>query len=160
MYTKSEQLMQALSVLYNMSGTSLTIDDDGSVHVKTDQRLTDGSAIYTDYLGTHPTPLKGKTLRPAYSITLPELWNAHHVGVVAFVNNRDEDNRNNNIVFNAAHATVKDFELGVEDAVQDARPVSVSYYTVDGVRTGAPKGLSIRVARYADGTIRTDKAVR
>jgi type II secretion system protein D len=30
MYTKSEQLMQALSVLYNMTGTSLTIDDDGS----------------------------------------------------------------------------------------------------------------------------------
>lgn len=29
MYTKSEQLMQALSVLYNMTGTSLTIDDDG-----------------------------------------------------------------------------------------------------------------------------------
>ncbi|MBR4654310.1 MAG: InlB B-repeat-containing protein, partial [Kiritimatiellae bacterium] len=45
---------------------------DGSVRVKTDQRLTDGSAIYTDYLGTHPTTLKGKTLRPAYSITLPE----------------------------------------------------------------------------------------
>ncbi|MBR5681275.1 MAG: hypothetical protein IKX19_11545, partial [Clostridia bacterium] len=30
MYTKSEQLMQALAVLYNMTGTSLTIDDDGS----------------------------------------------------------------------------------------------------------------------------------
>ena len=30
MYTKSEQLMQALAVLYNMSGTSLTIDEDGS----------------------------------------------------------------------------------------------------------------------------------
>ncbi|MBQ1428794.1 MAG: InlB B-repeat-containing protein, partial [Kiritimatiellae bacterium] len=45
---------------------------EGSVRVKTDQRLTDGSAIYTDYLGTHPTTLKGKTLRPAYSITLPE----------------------------------------------------------------------------------------
>ena len=29
MYTKSEQLMQALAVLYNMSGTSLTIDTDG-----------------------------------------------------------------------------------------------------------------------------------
>ena len=29
MYTKSEQLMQALAVLYNMTGTSLTIDDDG-----------------------------------------------------------------------------------------------------------------------------------
>ena len=82
------------------------------------------------------------------------------MGVVAFVNNRDEDNRNNNIVFNAAHATVKDFELGVEDAVQDARPVSVSYYTVGGVRTDAPKGLSIRVARYADGTTRTCKTVR
>ncbi len=30
MYTKSEQLMQALAVLYNMTGTSLTIDEDGS----------------------------------------------------------------------------------------------------------------------------------
>lgn len=30
MYTKAEQLMQALAVLYNMTGTSLTIDDDGS----------------------------------------------------------------------------------------------------------------------------------
>ena len=107
-----------------------------------------------------PVTFTDGTAERTYSITLPELWNAHHVGVVAFVNNRDEDNRNNNIVFNAAHATVKDFELGVEDAVQDARPVSVSYYTVGGVRTDAPKGLSIRVARYADGTIRTDKAVR
>ena len=107
-----------------------------------------------------PVTFTDGTAERTYSIKLPELWNAHHVGVVAFVHNRDEDNRNNNIVFNAAHATVKDFELGVEDAVQDARPVSVSYYTVDGVRTDAPKGLSIRVARYADGTTRTCKAVR
>ncbi len=35
MYTKSEQLMQALSVLYNMSGTSLTIDDDGGNRTQT-----------------------------------------------------------------------------------------------------------------------------
>ncbi len=35
MYTKSEQLMQALSVLYNMTGTSLTIDDDGSNRTQT-----------------------------------------------------------------------------------------------------------------------------
>ena len=107
-----------------------------------------------------PVTFTDGTAERTYSITLPALWNAHHVGVVAFVHNRDEDNRNNNIVFNAAHATVKDFELGVEDAVQDARPVSVSYYTVDGVRTDAPKGLSIRVARYADGTTRTCKTVR
>ena len=35
MYTKSEQLMQALAVLYNMTGTSLTIDDDGSNRTQT-----------------------------------------------------------------------------------------------------------------------------
>lgn len=35
MYTKSEQLMQALSVLYNMTGTSLTIDDDGGNRTQT-----------------------------------------------------------------------------------------------------------------------------
>lgn len=35
MYTKAEQLMQALSVLYNMTGTSLTIDDDGSNRTQT-----------------------------------------------------------------------------------------------------------------------------
>ena len=112
------------------------------------------------FLVPFPVTFNDGTAERTYSITLPELWNAHHVGIVAFVHNRDEDNRNNNIVFNAAHATVKDFELGVEETVHDARPVSVSYYTVDGVRTGAPKGLSIRVAHYADGTIRTDKAVR
>ena len=35
MYTKSEQLMQALAVLYNMTGTSLTIDDDGGNRTQT-----------------------------------------------------------------------------------------------------------------------------
>ena len=35
MYTKSEQLMQALAVLYNMSGTSLTIDEDGGNRTQT-----------------------------------------------------------------------------------------------------------------------------
>ena len=35
MYTKSEQLMQALAVLYNMSGTSLTIDQDGGNRTQT-----------------------------------------------------------------------------------------------------------------------------
>ena len=35
MYTKSEQLMQALAVLYNMTGTSLTIDQDGGNRTQT-----------------------------------------------------------------------------------------------------------------------------
>ena len=35
MYTKSEQLMQALAVLYNMTGTSLTIDEDGGNRTQT-----------------------------------------------------------------------------------------------------------------------------
>ena len=45
----------------------------GGVSVKTGQRLTDGSNIYkdTDYLGPSPYALRGKTLRPAYSISLP-----------------------------------------------------------------------------------------
>ena len=44
----------------------------GFIYAKDDQRLTDGSAIYESSLGESPSALRGVTLRPAYSITLPE----------------------------------------------------------------------------------------
>ena len=44
----------------------------GSVSVNGYQTLTDGSAIYEGNLGNDPAAIAGKTLQPAYSITLPE----------------------------------------------------------------------------------------
>ncbi len=44
----------------------------GFIYAKDDQRLTDGSAIYESSLGESPSAIAGKTLQPAYSITLPE----------------------------------------------------------------------------------------
>ena len=53
----------------------------GNVSVKSNQRFTDGSNIYGGR-SFDPSDLAGKTLRPAYSITLPEGVVASGVGVV------------------------------------------------------------------------------
>ena len=55
----------------SITASSYSADGNG-VRVKSNQRLTDGSNIYEVGLGSSLSALRGKTLVPAYSITLPE----------------------------------------------------------------------------------------
>ena len=87
----------------------------------------------------------------AYSITLPEDWDAHYVGVVAFVHNRNESDRNDNIVYNAAHIDVKNCLSAIKTAGTDSKVRCVDYYSFDGRRMEKPAFPCIQVTRYADG---------
>jgi len=49
---------------------------------------------------------------------------------------------------------------GVESVESEVAPVSVEYYDIAGRRISNPeKGIAIRIARYADGTVKTHKVV-
>ena len=94
----------------------------------------------------------GNKASMCYSITLPEEWDAHYVSIVAFVSNRNENDRNDNVVFNTAHAAVKNLTEGIEMIDAQKEILSVEYYSFDGRRITSTTHPCIKVSHYADGT--------
>ncbi len=63
----------------------------------------------------------------------------------------------NGTILNANKVKV-DVSTGVDDLTSDAEEVSAEYYNLSGARVAAPQqGIFVKVAKMADGTIRTSK---
>ena len=95
-----------------------------------------------------------------YTYTLPAEWNAHYVGIIAFVHERDPQDRNRNIVFNAAEADIKSLAPDGIAATNEssAQVKATAYYSPSGVRMSQPhKGICLQRTAYTDGRVVTRK---
>ncbi len=78
-----------------------------------------------------------------------------HIGVRSIYDNRDGTREYSDIVYD--DGTI----VGIPDVEASAEVVSVEYYNLGGVRIERPVrgGISIRIVRYSDGSLKTSKVV-
>lgn len=60
----------------------------------------------------------------------------------------------------AAKALEEDIKVGIEAAgAPEGEPVSVSYFNANGVQVATPEGVTIKIARYANGCVTVTKFI-
>ena len=60
----------------------------------------------------------------------------------------------------AAKALEDDINVGIEAAgAPEGEPVSVSYFNANGVQVATPEGVTIKIARYANGCVTVTKFI-
>lgn len=100
----------------------------------------------------------GSDFIATYSFTLDEGWNPDEMEVVAFVNNYDDTEVTNNVVANVESCRLSTTPSGLPVLSTDTLLLDCRYYDLTGRSTErTASGVIIRVSRYADGTICTEK---
>lgn len=84
-------------------------------------------------------------------------WLPDNLTLVAFLNEYDENNNFDREIYNSASVSFNG-EAGIENVMEDSTPLRSYFIDLNGVHHSvAPKGVSIKVIEYSDGTILTEK---
>ena len=122
----------------------------------------DGNVTYSR---DNNTPVKFENVVPAVDGNLASLTLGANMDVACF---GKVDNANLYIVDKAegfdyaaaAKALEEDIKVGIEAAgAPEGEPVSVSYFNANGVQVATPEGVTIKIARYANGCVTVTKFI-
>ncbi len=104
-------------------------------------------------------PVTWNGLKAEYNVSfdIDLAWLPYNMEIVAFLNVYDENDYYGREVYNSTSVSLKE-ESGIGSIGEDATPVNIYFVDINGVRHSiAPKGFSIRVSEYSDGTVRSEK---